>query len=97
MSYRISYGPKTPIKYQLPRPVNKKFVMLTAIAAILILAVIAFPTQAQALKHKLLPWTTPESKAAISTMLTDIEQGVSYEDAITAFCAEIIRNATDAG
>ena len=97
MSYRISYGPKTPIKYRSPKPVRKKLALLTAIAAVLILTVIAFPAQAQALKHKLLPWTTPESKAAISTMLADIEAGVSYEDAIAAFCAEIIRNATDAG
>ena len=94
MSYRISYGPKTPKKYYKNKKANK-LPLYAAVAGILITVMIAFPAQVQTLKHKLLPWTTPESKAAITAMLADIEDGVSYEEAITAFCREIINGAID--
>lgn len=97
MSYRISYGPKTPKRYYRPKLRKMPLILSAAVLCSMFIINICFPAQTQAIKHKLLPWTTPESKAAISTMLNDIQEGASYEDAITAFCREILNGVPDAG
>ncbi len=93
MSYRITYGPKVPKKYYKRKMSKRPLLFLGVAAAAVIAAAILFPTQAQRIKYKLMPWTTPESKAAISAMLTDIEGGASYSDAIAAFCRDILNTS----
>ncbi len=90
MSYRITYGSKTPKKYRTKKQ-TPKFLMLTA--AIIIGGVgisHVFPNQMIQIRHALLPWTTPQSQAAIQTMITDMQHGTSCGDAITTFCTNII-------
>ncbi len=97
MSYRISYGSKTPKKYYKPKLRKTPLIISAALLCGIFIIHICFPVQTQEIKYKLFPWTTPESKVAINTMLTDIQEGASYEEAITAFCREILSGVQDAG
>ncbi len=93
MSYSIHYGPDR------PRSAPKKrshFGLVGAVLVIMVCAVAvgwALPGQAEQFKQALLPWTRSEVRTAFADLREDVREGQSLQDALTAFCLEIIHDA----
>ena len=95
MSYRIEYGTAVPLKYQ--RKKRKSHARtLTALSGLLFaLAVGQFwPEGRQVLRRYLLPGEPSATEWAFSQMMSDLTHGIALEDAVVAFCQQIIDNGT---
>lgn len=94
MGYQINYGGPEPGKYK--HGMNKSRVKLVAAGILLSLALgvrLVIPGTGQRLREFLLPGMTEETVTAFQVMVEDMRTGTSFEDAVTAFCREIIANA----
>ncbi len=92
MSYQIQYDPhlskKYPRRYRQKR--KSRFLRLTVILLILFLAVGIIGREG--LPQFLLPGDAAVTSGALDTMIRDLQNGEQFEEAITAFCVEIIRH-----
>ena len=89
MSYQIQYESAKNDKY--PMRLNRKrpgLLMYTAIAVIIGL-IMSVPK----LHEYLIPGDPDVTSAAFSQLVSDMQSGESFGDAVTAFCREIITNA----
>ena len=91
MSYRIIYGETTPMKYRKPRGQNYPRT-LTALCLILFALAVGryWPRGQQLLREFLLPGTPTVTEQAFSELVSDLTQGIRLEEAMTAFCQQII-------
>lgn len=94
MGYRIQYNPEENKKYpsKLTSDVRQRWLIGIAIAVMLTLG-LAGLNKGQTLKTWLLPGDPEVTEAALSSMVENIRSGESVEDAVTAFCLEIMENA----
>lgn len=94
MAYQINYGAPQPKEYK--RGLRKTRVKLVAVGVLFLLVLgirLVFPGTGKKLREFLLPGMTGETVAAFQVMVEDVRTGTSFEDAVTAFCREIIANA----
>ena len=93
MSYRIEYGSTTPMKF-LQKRRKTDIRTLTALCMILFaLAVGQFwPRGKAVLRGFLLPGKPSMTEQAFSCLVSDLSQGVGFEEAMTTFCQQIIDN-----
>ena len=93
MGYRIQYGAKIPGEKQLERNGHAKTAGLL-IALLLLLSGIRifFPGSVQELQAVLLPGFDENAQAAFSFMVEDVRQGTDLQQAVSAFCQEIMEN-----
>ena len=93
MSYRIDYGGAVPTKYTRKRDGNG-FRIMTAVCLIMFALVVGqfWPRGRQVLQEFLLPGEPTVTEQAFSGLVHDLSQGLNLEDAMTAFCRQIIDN-----
>lgn len=95
MGYRIEYGPAAAPRRRRFKP-QLRLQILTAVVLILFTLGVkkGWPEGAGKLREFLLPSDTAlASQEAMQTFLTSLESGHSLDDALTAFCREIVANA----
>jgi len=94
MGYRIMYSPEDKGKY--PMKVKKKDSKKWLVAAMAVLA-ISLGIRKFEYKEKAIEWLLPgdpgTTKAALSTMLEELRSGEGLQEAVTAFCREILNEA----
>ena len=91
MSYRIVYGGAPSVEYRMPR--GRKYIRtMTALTMMLFaLAVGRFWPQGKAmLQEFLLPGEPTVTEVAFSGLVRDLSQGIKLEEAMAAFCQQII-------
>ena len=91
MSYRIEYGTAIPRKFRVKRP-KSHIRTLTAIGIFLfVLTVRAFwPEGRNYLGTLLLPGKPSATEQAYSDMLSELVRGIPMEEAMVAFCQQIV-------
>ena len=91
MSYRIVYGGSTPAQYP-PTRSKKHLQLMTAVFVMLFaLAVGQFwPRGREVLRNFLLPGEPTVTEQAFSELVSDLSQGIKLEEAMGAFCQQII-------
>lgn len=91
MAYRVEYGPAIPTKYQ-KKPVSHRIRSMTAafLLGFVFLVSQFFPAGTAVLRHYILPAAPTVTEAALRDLMSDIREGVSLNDAFTAFCVQII-------
>lgn len=92
MGYRILYGKemlKEHIDSPVPRLKRKNLLIWFMIACLLLIFVIS---GSEAGWRGLLPGNPDVTERAVCTFVSDLSEGESFKDAITAFCMEIIEN-----
>ena len=93
MAYRIEYGPPFP-KRKVMFPL--RLIILTASFFVLFLlaAKVIWPTESENLSQLLLPFRGSTSlRLATQTFVSDLKNGASFYQSLTAFCQEIIHHA----
>lgn len=93
MSYSIRYDSDNPNFKQQKKPI---FGLIGAILVIMVCATAigwAIPQQVKQFKETLMPWKRAEVQAAFSELQDELRQGQPFEDAVTAFCLEIIHDS----
>lgn len=94
MAYRIRYGPpQNGVRRRIS--LDKRCVTLLLVAAILIVMIVfgSNPT----VKAHLIPGDPEITEAAFAGFVLDVRGGISFGDALTAFCKEIIDGAAIRG
>lgn len=94
MSYQIRYGDAQPPSERCRAKSKKSYLQLALfllLAAVLFQAV--FPAQASSVRQALFPALTDETAAAFQEMVANVRSGTGFEEAVTAFCREIIEDA----
>ena len=97
MGYRIVYGPMPKTRklrnYRAPR----LRIMAAAFLLLFVLVVRqAWPDGAEILREYLLPGERSVTEAAFGEMVTDLQNGQSVGEAVTAFCKEIVKHGANA-
>ena len=93
MSYQIVYGGAPAVEYRISR--GRRYIrIMTALAMMLFaLAVGRFWPQGKAmLQEFLLPGEPTVTEQAFSGLVSDLGRGIKLEDAMAAFCQQIIDN-----
>ncbi len=86
MSYRIEYTTDRAIKRPAKWSALMKFSLASGIVAGSVLGLLAFfPEQIQALRQMMLP-----GKEAVTSLITDLESGMDFTQAVTVFCQELL-------
>ncbi len=94
MSYSISYSPETAKQYPaVPKKrtlseKGRKGIVYIAIAALLISL-----WQIPNVRRLFLPGDPTQTEAALDVLSNSLREGDSLEDAFTAFCDEVLRQA----
>lgn len=94
MGYYIQYG-KTIVKTAVQTPLTKKKYNLTFVVALLVSTILSYTAYSykDVLQEYILPGDASVTASALDTLIEDIRQGERIEDAVTAFCLEIIDHA----
>lgn len=94
MPYRIVYGPEpnffTSNTTQLPR---RRILTASALLAFIILVRGIWPQGTTVLRQYLLPGEPTVTQTAANSLLEDLREGASLDEAVTAFCREIISHS----
>ena len=96
MSYRIEYGTAVPVKFQEKK--RKSHVRTLTALCILIfsLGVGKFWPEGRQVLHKfLLPGEPSVTEQAFVTMVSDLSDGVKPEEALVAFCQQILEHGKE--
>lgn len=91
MGYRVSYDLVSAPKVRR----NKKWTGIAAIAVICVLLICATVFKTAALpwiRDFLIPGDPDVTATALTELVNDLRDGVSFTDAVTTFCREIISN-----
>lgn len=91
MAYIIQYSPESSSRYpqikkQNPRKFGGWFLILMILAAAVWIRVYGIP-------DFLIPGDPQVTRNATATMITNLQEGVKIEDAITVFCEHILHGA----
>lgn len=91
MGYRIEYEPQTRTSGKSGRFVRRIQILTAAFFLLFVLLVRqAWPEGTQMLREILLPGEPSFTQTAFQTMLGDIRQGTSVQEALTVFCQQMI-------
>ena len=90
MSYKISYTPEDTKRYPLMRK-RKPFPWLKCVTVIFVIAA-ALWVKKQDIPEFLIPGDPDITKSAVQTMVSEVREGESLEDAVFVFCKEILDN-----
>ena len=92
LGYKIAYTAKAQDKQQ---PITKKHTAgYGFIITVIVTGILLFATQKMGFNYRnLLPGDAAVTEAAISSLVSDLSQGVHFGDAITACFTEIIESA----
>ena len=95
MGYRIQYGQTLQrIEVNELPPKNKnKWIPIALMLGCVIAALLIF-SEAAFLRDLILPGNANITEAALVNLAEDVRNGVAFRNAITAFCREIIINAS---
>ena len=96
MSYRIEYGTAVPLKYQSKKR-KSHFRTLTALCILLFAFAVGefWPDGRLVLRRYFLPGEPSVTEQAFSRMISDLTEGVALEDAMVAFCQQIIDHGAE--
>lgn len=91
MAYKINYSPEDSHRYpQVHKKKvikwNKYYIVLLILAALLYFKQLGIP-------NFLIPGDAEVTKNAMQEMISDMKSGESLDDALTAFCLDIIHSA----
>lgn len=97
MGYRIEYGSGEAVTYLEPKSRGNRL-LLTGCFFLLFCAVASsvWPGQWQRAKDYLIPGDPAVTKAAFSGMTGQLRLGETLEDAVVAFCREVVDGADPA-
>ena len=91
MAYRIVYGGTTPVQDPPVRGRSHLQIMTAACLLLFALAVGQFwPRGRDVLRDFLLPGEPTVTEQAFSDLVSDLSQGIKLEEAMAAFCQQII-------
>ncbi len=96
MAYQIQYDPALKKKYPktAKQRATKQQIFTAATLLVMILLLATNPTTKAAIRYFLIPGDPGITSAAFDGLLQDIKDGENWGDAVTAFCEEIIENAS---
>ena len=92
MAYKILYSPEDARKYPISRVEGKGKWLRCTLVCIALCSLLSVPKVRIALEKWLIPGDVDGTKTALSTMLEQIRTGEPIEEAVSAFCREIIYN-----
>ena len=96
MSYRIEYGTAVPVKFQQKKRESHVRILTALCILLFALGVGKFwPDGRQVLQQFLLPGEPSVTEQAFSNMVSDLAEGVSMEDAMVAFCQQILNHGKE--
>ena len=94
MSYRIQYHSE-PVKAQKKGRCDMEISAVTLLILITALMVsLLMPVQLERLRETLFPWTQEQVHEALERFQDHVASGAPLGDSITAFCVEIMDDAT---
>lgn len=91
MSYRIVYGPMP--RAEKPQDWSLLRIQIWSAVFMLLFALLVrqlWPEGVDILKSVLIPQEPTVTEQAVSDMVVDLQTGIPLEDALTAFCRQII-------
>ena len=91
MGYRIVYGPEISCTKR-KKGTNFRFrcFIASGFLAFAVLVRCFWPEGCEKLRMTVLPEAATEVQLAVETMVTDLSQGSTLEDALTAFCRDVM-------
>lgn len=94
MGYRIVYGPM-PKTVEAGRRCSYRLYWLTALFLMLLVLLVKlyWPEGVQVLRSCLLPGEMTSTEQAVNGLISDLQGGESFGDAVTVFCRQILENA----
>ena len=96
MSYQISYNPEDNHKYPICRKLKRGMWLRWGIVFLVLLGLAGAPKVRCKMESLLIPGDAQVTKNAFSFMLEQIQTGEPIEEAVSAFCREIIKNGNQA-
>ena len=95
MGYRIEYAPAfSPAKAERKHPLRLQLLCAVFLLLFILTVKSYWPAGTHRLQQLLLPQpATVAARQAFSELVTDLENGESFSDSITAFCREVIAHA----
>lgn len=90
MGYQIMYSPEDNHKYPAYKPKSKNRWLFPVVITIALLVAAGIPNVRNSLERWLIPGDAQVTKAAFSAMLDQLRTGEPIDEAVTAFCREII-------
>ena len=93
LAYQIYYSPENNTRYPTKvrkHKCNKKWLVTIIALMLLIIAV----QKNQKFRKLLLPMDESETNAWLTSLMTDVQAEGNVKDALTAFCQDVIENAT---
>lgn len=94
MSYCIEYEPHKNKLYPKFK-VKKQRNLSKIIICITVLLAVVFACRAEPVRGWLIPGDPQVTSAAFSSMVEQMKQGASVQDAVTAFCVQVINGSED--
>jgi hypothetical protein len=73
--------------------IDKKRITITVLGCVIV-AILMLSGKSNEMREYIFPGNADVTEAALNTLITDIKDGESLGDAISAFCKEIYINAT---
>ena len=96
MSYRIEYGTAVPVKFQEKKRKSHVRILTALFILLFVLGVGEFWADGkQVLQKFLLPGEPSVTEQAFSDMVSDLTDGAALEEAMVAFCHQILDNGKD--
>ena len=91
LAYRIEYGTAVPLRFQ-PKRVKRHIRTLTALCILLFSLAVGkcWPEGKLVLQRFFLPGEPTVTEQAFVEMMGELNNGVALEDAVVAFCQQII-------
>ncbi len=94
MGYRIKYeGDMVKTTIQSSMSKQAKCMICIAVSLCAVIMLLSVTNSLNTIKEWLLPGDAKVTEAALNTLVEDLKQGDSLDDAITAFCQEILDHA----
>ena len=92
MSYRLCYGSDSKRKRKCVGYFG--LIGVTLIVAVWISVFrYALPQQAQKFREVFLPWSSTEVRAAVVNLRTEVQNGISIQEAVQTFCTALMYDA----
>lgn len=94
MAYKIQYSPQFGAQYpeKMKRQSSWKWIA-GIVLTLLMIGILVNPNYRSIVKEILIPGDAEVTVKAVETLAQNLKDGVSIQNAVTAFCAEILDNA----
>lgn len=93
MAYLIFYGDETQRHRTKRRKYSVHFLMVMVFAICILITGILFPQQMRLFYSSLFPWMQEDVITAFRELCSALQDGKPINDAVTAFCSEVIHLA----